>query len=398
MAPRKHVKTLQRKRDQNAVSRKRQSSRIRSSAPHSGAGDQWAIANKASSGISLRRRKSLAGAEDQDYAVRSDHGPCISALAPSSVADDRRAHDNNVQADVISATDSCAGAVIDCYVILHNLLYARKNRIRISNALGAWVRTRLGWSLDLSEKERKKIEKEAAKLIAAGGGEYARFVDATKKSMVPFEKIEAEETKQLEKMAVLLPVWHSFAESVVGFGKGSLGIIIGMTGDLHNYANRGKLWKRLGIAVIDGQRQGSPGAKANAEDWIRHGYSPKRRSLMWVIGDTLLKAQVRKVKDVDGEDTGERVAKGKYGELYLRRKEIELARVGLNKSGEPNRKHAHLRAQRYVEQRRLVSDLLQAWKAVMPCPNRIADVDDQSAIAAGHSTCISASASELVQA
>jgi hypothetical protein len=104
----------------------------------------------------------------------------------------------------------------------------------------------------------------------------------------------------------------------------------------------------LGLAVIDGNRQGNPGKNATDEDWIKHGYNRQRRSLIWQIGETMIKAQVRKVKDDADEDTSERRAIDRYGEIYLWRKRIEIDRVGLTKAEEPNKKHAHDRAQRYM--------------------------------------------------
>lgn len=143
--------------------------------------------------------------------------------------------------------------------------------------------------------------------------------------------------KRMRKLARMLPVW-GFVESVPGFGDLGLAQIVAEAGNLANYANPAKLWKRFGLAVIGGQRQ-----RKVANDpalAIAHGYSPSRRSLMFVIGDSLLKKQNR------------------YREIYLARKEVERAKA----PDAPKMAH-HRRAQRYVE-KRLLRDLWRAWRSL----------------------------------
>jgi hypothetical protein len=116
-------------------------------------------------------------------------------------------------------------------------------------------------------------------------------------------------------------------------------VIVAEAGDLNNYANPAKIWKRMGLAVFDGKRQGGLPKTASAEEWIAHGYTRKRRSLMWNIGDALIKG------NRDGE----------YRTLYLQRKDYEVAR-------DPEMKpiQAHRRAQRVME-KALLRDLWVAW-------------------------------------
>ena len=65
-----------------------------------------------------------------------------------------------------------------------------------------------------------------------------------------------EETKYEHMMAFAkaLPV-ASFVEETRGFGYLGLAQIVAEAGDLSNYANPAKLWKRFGLAVIDGRAQ-----------------------------------------------------------------------------------------------------------------------------------------------
>jgi hypothetical protein len=148
---------------------------------------------------------------------------------------------------------------------------------------------------------------------------------------------------------------YSFVQSTRGFGEIGLAQIVGKCGDLSNYSNPAKVWKRMGLGIVDGKRQQCIAGDAALA--IRHGYSPRRRSTMFVIGDSLLKCQ------------------GPYREIYLARKAYEVQKAeaaGLTvkpaaqiKKGEADKcmsqGHIHARAQRYME-KRLLRDLWIAWK------------------------------------
>ena len=152
--------------------------------------------------------------------------------------------------------------------------------------------------------------------------------------------------KALEKAAKQLPVWP-WVESVKGVSALTLGQIVGEAGDLDLYANPAKLWKRMGLAVINGERQRKVTDKDLA---IEHGYSPQRRSIVWNLGECIVKAQVRKGADEESPST----AIGPYGELYLQHREYERGRV-------ESLAHANNRAKRYVT-KRILRDLWRAWR------------------------------------
>ena len=173
----------------------------------------------------------------------------------------------------------------------------------------------------------------------------APFIQA--RSLIADQRSDCE--KQMKKMAKELPVW-SWVKEIRGFGELSLAGIIGETGDLNNYSTPSKLWKRLGLAVINGGRQ----RKVAGVEALEHGYAPQRRSLVWNLGDTMIKGVIRKVNDDDGDDTGERVSLNEYGAIYLARKAYESERV-------ETKAHAHNRAKRYME-KRLILDLWKAWR------------------------------------
>lgn len=251
-------------------------------------------------------------------------------------------------------------------------VFAMEQRKRADLALGAYLRRQLGWSRALPKAEADKISKQARDLIALGEKVFAGKATAignaefAQASMVilaaihgraHWDAIEATACKEMERLAKLLPVWPAFGEPIKGFGARSLAVIVGEAGDLSLYANPAKLWKRMGLAVMNGVRQGGLRKTASAEDWIAHGYNAKRRSFMFVIGDVLVKNQSH------------------YRELYLARKDIERAKAkALGLTVAPAAKipakrkdefmsdgHVHRRAQRYME-KRLLKNLWQAWR------------------------------------
>ncbi len=67
----------------------------------------------------------------------------------------------------------------------------------------------------------------------------------------------------------------------------ALGLLLGETGDLNNYAGPAKLWKRMGLAVIGGEAQRKC---VDADKAVIHGFNPTRRAMMHVLGDVLMKS------------------------------------------------------------------------------------------------------------
>ena len=141
--------------------------------------------------------------------------------------------------------------------------------------------------------------------------------------------------KRLSKLANSLPV-ADWVKGVRGVGLGSLAAIIGEAGDLSAYDTPAKLWKRMGLAVIDGGRQRRVAGAAALD----HGYSPGRRSVMWNVGASIIKAG------------------GELKQAYDARKVIEATRC-------ETKGHAHNRAQRYVE-KRFLRMLWSEWRKPIP--------------------------------
>lgn len=196
----------------------------------------------------------------------------------------------------------------------------------------------------------------------------AAWVQPLLESRALIETHRKAEEKTLEKLAKSLPI-AEWVDQQKGLGHLSVGGVIGELGDLNDYTNPAKIWKRMGLAVINGGRQRKV---ANAEEALLHGYSPQRRSMMWNIGAALIKQQ------------------GPWRELYLHRLAVEHQKAldeglipatstaatvlswearglpALTKITKPTAEHrtaGHMnaRSQRYIE-KRLLRDMWKAWR------------------------------------
>lgn len=258
----------------------------------------------------------------------------------------------------LSSAAALSATIAEIRTLHRQRMFAQDQRKRADLALGALLRLHLGWQRDLPKADGERIRKRAADLMRLGEQdlkdkpvpddpdyiELREVILMALTAKLPFATLEKNLSARLEALARGLPVW-AWAEGVRGFGAGSLAVIVGEAGDLSAYPSKSHLWKRCGLAVLDGVRQGGLSAGAPAAAWIAHGYSPRRRSRIWTIGDCLIKS--------NGD--------GPYRRLYLERKEIEKARAA---EGEEEIRPivAHRRAQRYME-KKFLSHLRAAWIA-----------------------------------
>lgn len=143
--------------------------------------------------------------------------------------------------------------------------------------------------------------------------------------------------RDLEKLVSSLPV-SAWVDDPVnrGFGLLSLAMMIGECGDIGTYRNISALWKRMGLAVINGERQ----RKVLGPDAVLHGYKPARRSCAWNIAGNLLKQQG---------------TNGPYRRFYDLEKQRQIDR-GLKKG------HAHNRAARHMT-KKLIRRLYNNWQS-----------------------------------
>lgn len=176
-------------------------------------------------------------------------------------------------------------------------------------------------------------------------------------AMAPLDAAKHKVELKLAKLARDLPVYE-WAKSVSGFGDVSLAAVVGECAiGPGEYRTVSALWKRMGMAVFDGQRQ----RKVSGDAAIEQGYNPTRRSLMWNIGCCLIKAQIRSEKDEKGKKVeGSEYAIGEYGQLYLDRKQYLRERSEAAEQPMPPFM-LHKNAQRYIE-KRLLRELWKAWR------------------------------------
>jgi len=255
-----------------------------------------------------------------------------------------------------------------------------KSRIMVSNRLQAIVAGTLGYSSGMEEKARRKVFGEAAKLIAAiekgtetesplcglvlthtaGTGEFMRSQKAIEKEM--------------RAAAKRLPVagWVELPEQR-GFGILFLAIVVGETGDLSGYANPAKVWRRLGCApwTFDGQTlmgatwRGGKHGKLPAAEWESFGYSPRRRSIAFLIGEGLLKQnflhdEQRSADGRNGQSEGcsgaDRTVAGPYRLRYL---EARATFAEKHPDYKPLRCHRH---GMLCATKRLLRELWKEWR------------------------------------
>jgi hypothetical protein len=200
-----------------------------------------------------------------------------------------------------------------------------------ANALRSIVATSLGYHAGLDEKNRAKLFTEAAAVIAAvRGGEdvdtpWRPIISATLVGIDAHDGQKKALEKAMVKYARRLPVigWVNAPEQR-GFGGLFLAIVVGEAGDLANYANPAKLWKRMGCAphqyagvtqMPSTWRGGKP-QKLPADEWATVGYSPRRRSIAYLIGEGIVKQNTVRAGGESASATEGAPAPGPYRLRY----------------------------------------------------------------------------------
>lgn len=254
--------------------------------------------------------------------------------------------------------------------------FAIKQQIRMDNALGAYIRRGMGWRLDAPEKEREAIRKRAAALvraIEAGKATDDPLADTMRDIVVTsrqgreaFDALREGAEKNMRKLAKTLPV-HAWARGVKGFGDLGLAIVVAECGDeVGNYKSPSAVWKRCGLAVINGERQRK---HSDADLAAEHGYNPRRRAEIWTLADSMFKHQWAGADKETGEAAH---AVGPYGEDYGRKKAEYMQRVEATAElpAGPEKwtpKRADNAARRYMT-KCLLRDLWRAWRAASDTP------------------------------
>jgi hypothetical protein len=175
-----------------------------------------------------------------------------------------------------------------------------KMRNMIDNSLRAAIAQHLGYSSGMEEAERKKMFAEADKVIkriessegTGAGGDDERIVGLVLSTRVARNGYDAQVKaceKAMGKLAKQLPA-ADWVQTIRGFGIGNFSFIVGECGDLSNYANPAKVWKRLGLAPYQGKMPSTwrRTGGLSAEQWGEAGYSPRRRAVAYLLSTSVM--------------------------------------------------------------------------------------------------------------
>lgn len=214
---------------------------------------------------------------------------------------------------------------------------------------------------DAKEKARKRNESLYRQVAADPSHDLYGFVAPYILAAEPLDAQRSVYEKALVKAVKRLPV-YAWVKSVTGFGDISFATIVGECGDIGTYKSISAVWKRLGLAVINGKRQGAPGEGATKEDWIEHGYNKQRRSVSYVAREHVIGC-MGKWRPEFGSDLADATY---YQRVYAERARYEAEKLGLpvtesDKGRESYKKHVAMRAHRYVE-KRLLKHLYLEWR------------------------------------
>ncbi len=180
-----------------------------------------------------------------------------------------------------------------------------KSRNMMMNRLRATVAGMSGYNSGMEKAEREKAFNEAGKrikLIKDGKDEQIPLVLTGLMAVNAFDdQKKATEKLQIQMASELsLVPWVEHPEQR-GFGILFLAIVIGESGDLSNYANPAKLWKRFGCAPFEkngenlagatwkSRKNGKRGEKLHKSDWEAYGYCPRRHAISFLIGQNMVK-------------------------------------------------------------------------------------------------------------
>lgn len=242
------------------------------------------------------------------------------------------------------------------------------SRIRQSNQGFALVYSET--DATLPKEKRAKIAGAAYARIQAGKplpeeDDLARccvpFLMAAEQFDKPMGALDLDMRRAVRRLPARV---RDFAASVRGFSEFSLAKLIGLAGDPGTYRTALGLRKRCALAPMydkaasTWRREGG----LSATDWEDLGYSPRRRSAVYVIAEKIASGgAVQAQRLARGEDIDARNDLTKYQKLYQHRLRYEAARdpahLRENKK-EPEKEsysaHAALRAQRFMMQKFLV--------------------------------------------
>jgi len=223
----------------------------------------------------------------------------ISAIAELPAVDD---FDNETESRVVDQI------CIDLQCLQRERVSHLKSKIMLGNRLKSSVAVSLGYRSGLDEDKRKESFAAAEKVIKSildgtcddpTAMKLMPLVTEAGRSEKGFDTYVHMIEKQMVKLAKQLPVASWVEEpGQRGFGLPSLAILVGECGNLANYANPAKVWRRMGCAPFEKNGVNHMGCtwKSNnkkgglsASEWEEFGYCPRRRSVAFLHGENLVK-------------------------------------------------------------------------------------------------------------
>lgn len=192
-----------------------------------------------------------------------------------------------------------------------------------------------------------------------------------------FEKQKNVFEKEMVRRVKGLPI-YKWAKDIKGLGDNTFAVIIGECSGYHrdtgefyslgDFKSVSAVWKRMGLAVINGERQ----RKKSGDEALIHGYSPTRRAVMWNAGNNLILG-FGKFRPVFGEVIDDNPEYTDLQKVFANRARYEAERLP-HKTGEPIKEsktgkdsytaHAANRAKRYAE-KRLLRMMFAEWRRCM---------------------------------
>lgn len=277
------------------------------------------------------------------------------------------------------SADSIAATCAEIVSLQRLRRFCIVSQSRCDRSIESLIASRMGFRIDATEKDRKqvfarakayreRVEKggegqpgsETQASVALSALDSVILLSAASRKSWDDQR-EAYE-KEMRRLAMTLPVWP-FAKAVRGLGELGLARLIGEAGiPIGDYRTASGLWKRLGLAVINGERQRK---KTDKDEAAEHGYSPKRRAEAWsVCSDSLFRQQWRGAD----EETGLPARPiGPYGEVYAKRRAHTECRIAATEHMDAknpakwSKGRCHNDARR-VMTKRLLLDLWLAWR------------------------------------
>lgn len=203
---------------------------------------------------------------------------------------------------------------------------------------------------------RKKIKTMAlamAERVKKGGeesivGHIREAVDIIARSINDVARERERIDADIGRLAKGLPI-APWVEVIKGFSHTQAGLILAETGSLSNYPTVSSVWKRMGLAVINGGAQ----RRVVGDAATLHGFVPRRRAVMYMIEDTILRQSITAEK----EDQP-RASKTPLGDVYMRERAKREARIA---DGEKLWKGAHFQARRIMG-KELLRQMWVEWR------------------------------------